>query len=95
MDSVPWPPMGFVLAGLLIVMAATAALILLLGRRRRRLDRAEEESMFSQEEDEEGRRGEGRVVMVEGDYGETIDFRLSTTESRPCELGPCQMYTTI
>jgi len=36
MDSVPWPPMSFVLSGLLIVMAATAALILLLGRRRRR-----------------------------------------------------------
>ena len=73
-------------------MAATAALILLLGRRRG-LDRAEEESTFSVEE--ERGRGEGRVVMVEGDCGETIDFRLSTTESQPCELGPCQMYTTI
>ena len=94
MDSVPWPPMGFVLAGLLAVMAATASLILLLGRRRSRgLDREEEESVFS--DDEERRRGVGRVVMVEGDCGETIDFRLSTTESQPCELGPCQMYTTI
>ena len=75
-------------------MAATAALILLLGRRRRRgLDRAEEESMISEEE--ERRRGEGRVVMVEGDCGETIDFRLSTAESQPPTLGPCQMYTTI
>ena len=74
-------------------MAATAALILLLGRRRRRgLDRAEEESMISEEE---RRRGEGRVVMVEGDCGETIDFRLSTAESQPPALGPCQMYTTI
>ena len=73
-------------------MAATAALILILGRRRRGLDRAEEESMFSEEE---RGRGEGRVVMVEGDCGETIDFRLSTTEGQPCELGPCQMYTTI
>ena len=84
--------MGFVLAGLLVVMAATAALILLLGRRRG-LDSAEEESTFAEEE--ERGRGEGRVVMVEGDCGETIDFRLSTTEGQPCELGPCQMYTTI
>ena len=93
MDSVPWPPMGLVLGGLVIVMAATTALILLLGRRRRRrLDRAEEESML---EEEARRGGEGRVVMVEGDCGETIDFRLSTAESQPCTLGPCQMYTTI
>ena len=94
MDSVPWPPIGFVLAGLLAVMAATAALILLLGRRGSRgRDREEEEGMFSEEE--ESTRGEGRVVMVEGDCGETIDFRLSTTESQPRSLGPCQMYTTI
>ena len=45
--------------------------------------------------EEESRGGEGRVVMVEGDCGETIDFRLSTTESQPRSLGPCQMYTTI
>ena len=71
MDSVPWPSMGFVLAGLLVVMAATAALILLLGRRRRRgLDRAEEESTFSVEE--ERRRGEGRVVMVDGNFNEFL-----------------------
>ena len=93
MDSVPWPPMGLVLSGLLVVMAATTALILLLGRRRRRrLDRAEEESML---EEEARRGGEGRVVMVEGDCGETFDFRLSTTEEQPAVLGPCQMYTTI
>ena len=92
MDSAPWSAMGFVLGGLLIVMAVTTALILLLGRRRRVLDRAEEESMLSEEE---SRGGEGRVVMVEGDCGETIDFRLSTTESQPRSLGPCQMYTTI
>ena len=92
MDSAPWSAMGFVLGGLLIVMAVTTALILLLGRRRRVRDRAEEESMLSEEE---SRGGEGRVVMVEGDCGETIDFRLSTTESQPRSLGPCQMYTTI
>ena len=85
--------MGFVLGGLLIVMAVTTALILLLGRRRRVLDRAEEEESMLYEEESRG--GEGRVVMVEGDCGETIDFRLSTTESQPRSLGPCQMYTTI
>lgn len=46
-------------------------------------------------EEDERRRGEGRVVMVEGDCGETIDFRLSTTDGQPSALGPCQMYTTI
>ena len=75
-------------------MAATTALILIMGRRRRlRLERAEEESMLEEEAMRRG--GEGRVVMVEGDCGETIDFRLSTAESQPCTLGPCQMYTTI
>ena len=90
-DSVPWPSMGFLLAGLLMVMAATTSLILLLSNKRRRdQDIVEEE--FA--EDEMGR-GEGRVVMVEGDCGETFDFRLSTTEEQPAVLGPCQMYTTI
>ena len=56
MDSVPWPSMGFLLAGLLMVMAATASLILLLSNKRRRdQDIVEEEYA----EDEMGR-GEGR-----------------------------------
>ena len=73
-----------------MVMAATTSLILLLSNKKRR-----DQDIVEEEFEDEMGRGEGRVVMVEGDCGETFDFRLSTTEEQPAVLGPCQMYTTI
>ena len=73
-----------------MVMAATTSLILLLSNKKRR-----DQDIVEEEFEDEMGSWEGRVVMVEGDCGETFDFRLSTTEEQPAVLGPCQMYTTI